>query len=759
MTIERLPLSSTARRSRLVQGYEGSSIDDAAMFVAADSVQRIPISQVFTVFLRQKWLLLFSVLLINAAALAAIEQIKPYYDATAAVLIEASKSAFSDLQAAIGGTTTDTIALRTQADIIQSTAMASRVVDQLDLVHVGEFAEALKHAPSLLVSLQDRMRDLLQLPIAPARILTDREQRQLVVGLLQGKVSVSNVGRSYIMEIKVRTGDAELSAKIANAFAAGYVAFNRETKQAAIKRGTEMLDERLVPLRDRVRIAETATQKFREEHGIALSQVGDNTSSQAGGTTVASQQLSQINAQLSVATANLVQKEASLSSARSSNRRGSIYGIPEVVASPLIQRLREQEVQITSRQASLNAVPGADNPLLRSTRSELGDIRRQIDAEVGKIVESLRTEVAAATARRDSLQAQLNSLQDQVTTQNQAGIGLKQLESEADAARKVYRDFLSRFEQTSNQMALQEPDASVVSAAQPPLSRTGPPRLLYASLGVIISLILSAVLALLTNRLCDRSFRTLDQLQSHAQLIPLGLVPNLGGRNNARRQLRVRASRESLSLLHSILQRRKEVAVGGEGQKAGAQTILVTSALSGEGKTWVAASLASIAGRVGESVLLIDCDRHNPSIAKALGMSNLLNRAEERDSAFALRQQVLKGVDVITLAPGLDDGWSGLRNLLKTAREHYRLIILDTPPVLMCADAASLASAADGVVMVVRWGETPIVRVQAAVRTLQSVGAKLLGGMLTQVRLERLRGPETADAIAYGSYHHHRIDV
>ncbi len=695
--------------------------------------------------------MLVIVVALNAATVLAIFQLEPYYDASASVLIETSKSAFSDLQAAIGSVTTDTIALRTQADIVQSPAMALKVVDKLDLVHTREFAKALHPNPSLVTRVAQLVSTRLQMPSEAPRVLTDREQRQLVAGLVLQTMTVNNVGRSYIIEIRIRTHDPALSAKIANAYAEFYVAFNKEVKQAAITQGSTLLDARLAPLRDRVHAAETAVETFREQNGIMLAQMGSGTAAQRDGTTIASQQLGQVNASYSEAIANLAQKEGTLNAVDAARRRGNgVYGIPEVIASPLIQRLREQEAQITSRIATQNAVPSASNPLLRSTNAELADVRGQINSEVAKIVDSLRSEVASARARRDSLQGRLSQLQTEVTTQNQAGVVLKQLESDADAARTTYRDFLSRYEQTSNQLALQEPDARLVSTAEAPLLRAGPPRVLYSAIGFFVSLVLAASLAFIKNWRWARAVRTPHQLETETGLTSLGMIPTLRGRAGARSQFRLRAGREALNLLHSMLKSGPK--------KAAPRVVMVTSALPGEGKTWFATTFAGNAGRIGDRVLLVDCDRHRPSVAKVLGLPGAEDDLSEQNSPFLLRREVLKNVDVMTLRLSNPEGWEGMRGLLRAAREHYELIVLDTPPVLISADAASLASAADGVVMVVRWGVTSVAKVQAALRMLRSVGAPIIGGMLSQVSVEKLSKSEADNAaVDFNDYYRQPI--
>ena len=702
-----------------------SSKTQQRLFIAADSVQQIPINHLFSVLFRRKTLIVLILIALNLPALFFISQLPPYFTSTASVLVQTTKNALNDLQASMSNITVDAVSLRTQADIIQSPALALKVVKVLKLDHALEFTRELDAPPSIIARTKGWIQSLSH-EVTPERKLTVEERQQLVATMLQRKLTVGNVGRSYIIDLTVRTGNSQLSADIANAYADFYVNFNQETKQAAMNRGAGLLDKQIEPLQNRVRDAEIAVENFRESNGLLLSQMSDGKGAQDG-TTVPSQQLAQINSQLSEAVANLAQKEAGLSAVAGAQQRGggAAYGIPQVVASPLIQRLREQEAQVMTRMASLNAVPGNDNPLLRSTNLELTAVRRQINLEVASIVDSLRSEVTTARARRDSLQASLAGLQKTVTQQNQAGVMLKQLESQAEASRKIYREFLSRYEQTMSQSLLQEAEASIVSVGLPSLYQSGPPKGLFAAVSVLVSSMLAVFTAVLVDRSRGRYILNVDQLQNETGLQVLGVIPNLRDSLAKRRQCLLEAH-ESLRFLHAILRQ------GLEGLAP--QIVMITSALPREGKTWFSASFAANAGREGERVLLIDCNRHSPGMPGVLGLHAKSDSTTD-GSPFILRRNVLAGVDLITFKSESNRAArDGIRGLLKAAREHYGLILLDTPPVLASADAADLASEVDGIIVVVKSGTTPATKVQSAIHLLGSVKACILGAVLTQAR-------------------------
>ena len=705
--------------------------------LSGDFGQTVSPLRVFSVIRRRKWLFLAVTLALVAAALAVISGLRPYYDSDAVVMVATGKSEFSDLQASVAGTVGDSLLLRTQADIIRSPSMAARVVARLDLLHDAAFLRELHAPPSPLARIRQRLAAVLDPVSGPTALAADAVERQQAGALLARMTTVSNDGHSYLIVIRARTADPRLSAAIADTYTQVYFAFNRELKTAAIARGGALLDAQIAPLKAKVRDAENAVEAYRDRHNLVMNRSG---AQPGGGATIADQQLSQVSGELVAASAALVQKEASLRTAQSVPPGGSATtAVPEVVASPLIQRLREQETALSEREARLGQTALDGNPVLQSVRAGLADTRRRIAAETGKIVSGLSGEVAAARGRRDALQQSLAGLQSEVSTQGQATVSLRQLESEADAARTVYKDYLGRYEQTSNQAALQEPEADLVSSAEAPATRSGPPRLQYALIAALSSMLL-ATLAVLGAERVRGGVRTAEDLEAQTGLFPLGFVPGAARGERSGKAVAGSAHSAAVGLVHSLLQ------VDGDG---GAGVIAVTSALPREGKTVFAMSLAGSAARLGRRTLLVDCSMGRPAIVSAMGLSG---GTAESAGAVSWCRDARPGLDVATLRQdGARDGSAAdtLRALLGAWRDEYKLVILDTPPVLASADALALAALADGGILVVRWAATPVRAVNAATRLLGAGNARILGGVLTQVRVGDLAASESPYATLY----------
>ena len=148
---------------------------------------------------------------------------------------------------------------------------------------------------------------------------------------------------------------------------------------------------------------------------------------------------------------------------------GGTESAAEVLASPLIQRLREQESEVARREADLSTRYGPNHPQIIKVRAEYADLRKKIEDEVAKIVRGFTQEVEVAKSREASMAAQLANLERQSGDLGRAAVQLRQLQREAESNRTIYESFLNRFKETREQEDIQQPDARVVSEAVVPV--------------------------------------------------------------------------------------------------------------------------------------------------------------------------------------------------------------------------------------------------------------------------------------------------
>ena len=173
-----------------------------------------------------------------------------------------------------------------------------------------------------------------------------------------------------------------------------------------------------------------------------------------------------------------------------------------------------------------------------------------------------------------------------------------------------------------------------------------------------------------------------------------------------------------------------------------ARSILVTSAMPGDGKTFVSANLAiSIAQSVEEHVLLVDCDIRRPSLHALFGFGRVKGLSDYLTGTEPVEKFLLKTpLSKLTLLPGGRPpnnpaellSSKKMLALLDEIAQRYddRYVIIDSPPPSMAAEVTAIAKHIQGVVFVIRSGKTPR---QAVAETLEKIGKeKIVGLVLNQ---------------------------
>ncbi len=706
------------------------------------------------IFWRRKYSILLTVLILGALSVGIVMRLRPAYVATASVLMQERRSNVTDQPTTWNTIATDSVAVRTQADILRSPDLARQVVRQFHLVDMPEFSPH----PSLMTRLLDWFTAAdpfgiagglgLSDPAVPAPAPTVREE--YATRVLLDRTSIVNDSRSYVLDIKVRipatasldaAQAAQLSAALANAYADAYVRFTGKMKSDSIRQANSLFDERITALREKMQAAEHAVQTYRSQNGLAEDRAA---SAEGRSVTIIGQQMARLNLDLTTAMADRAKKEASL--AQITNARagsGDLQSVPEVVSSPLIQRLREQQATLGAREAGLSMSHGWGSPELNAVQASQRDVAGQIAQETAKIAASLRSAVAAARTTEDSLRTQLAQLQSQVNAQGQTEVTLHELQNEADIAKMIYAAYLKGAEETANQVDSQEPDAVVVARAGVPLSAAPPTHLQLVALGLLISLFLALLLALVRERR-QSVFRTSEELEAAIGLKVLGLIPR-------QRQLRdaMRFADPKSMFSEAIFSIRALLRLNTRG---GSNVVMVTSATPQEGKTVFSSALARNAALAGERVLLIDCDLRRPAVTRLIP-----SRHDEVLGGVRICRDTLSPLDVVTLTP--DSGSpqdyfasAKMTNLMATLRPRYDMIILDTPPVLAVTDARVLSGLADVTILVVGWRKTSRELVNRAVAELRSSGAHLTGAVMSQVRISDLQASDAAQAYIRRNY-------
>ena len=341
----------------------------------------IDVLAVVGVLRRRKWFVL------SVAAAGALVGLflglwaTPEYTAQATVVVEPREEPLAEDQARPRGYSEDPGAFGTQQQIIQSRALVARIMADLGLFDDPEFNPALRSteddgfsvyaALAKLVAavpnswlVATGLADVVQ-PAATEQPVTPERAQQRAVDAFKGLLEVGSEEGTWVITVDFTSIDPAKAAVIANRTAELYVQSQIDAKSANIGETSRWLREQVKQLREEVRTAEAAVERYRAEHDLL----------DANEVSLSDQQLADINRELVGARAELAAQRAKLQEVEDLRRRGQLDAVAEVVDSPVIIGLRQQETELLRKEAELAQEYGQRHPRDSAAGSREGQHR------------------------------------------------------------------------------------------------------------------------------------------------------------------------------------------------------------------------------------------------------------------------------------------------------------------------------------------------------------------------------------------------
>lgn len=683
----------------------------------ADTDDIIPadpgLGEIIAAVARRRNVLLGTIICSLVSAGLLLFMITPRYSAEALIMIEPEKTNIVSVESVVTGLSGDKESIQSEVYVLSSRGMASRVIRRLGLHDDLEFNP-----------------DKESFDEAPAGGLS-REFSAIVDRFLR-RLTVIPKETSRVISLSFSSESAEKAATITNTLADEYIVSRLEAKFESTHRANEWLGIRIDELRGQVQSAERQVEAARERFGLL----------EGNGITLASQELIELNTQLVMARSERAEAAARLSQIEelSPGQRNN-NSLNEVLNSPLIQRLREQESQVERRVAELSSEYGERHPKMIQLRAEAQDLEARIGIEIDKIVAGLRSRVAVAQARERSLAQSLEELKKQASIANRNEIELRALEREAEANRLLLATMLSRQKETLSQedADYQQADARIISPADMPLVPAFP------RVGMILGLVLLAstilgLLIILMIELLDDGFRSGDELERATGVPSIGFVPfvpKTGGHKSLAGYI---SDKPNTAFGEAI--RTLNWSIGLAFPAPAPKSILVTSSVPGEGKTTIASCLATSQSIAGRKTVLVDADTRQPSCHELLGVARepglvdvLTGNASLNDVLTVSEWSNLVVLPAGTPSPNARNLLESekMRALLDVLNERFDCIVIDSPPVMATTDARILCQLTDATITVVRWEKTRRAVVRNTLGQLRGARARLAGSLLSMV--------------------------
>ncbi len=573
--------------------------------------------------------------------------------------------------------------------------------------------------------------------------------------------------QTKIFEVAYKDNDPVKTQKVLKAFQKVYQDYNREQQKMRLNKGLAFIDAQLPALREKVVESEAALEEFRKRQNLLEPELQAKTLTDA--LSIVEQDLQKIRTQYEDAQARYAalqqqigsSPQQALSSSRLSESARYQAMLNEIQKTeltiqeerrrfteshPFIQELvAQRQRQIGLLEEEMNRVLGetpapenlAGNDLL--TKGQLGKLDLELAAELVQVrtnLESLKAQEHSLEEKQGQLRAELNRFPSVLAEYNR-------LQPEV----KIKRATLDRLMEARQELALEIArggfDWQVVEAPQLGL-KIGPKLKQNILLGAVVGFMLGGMAAFL-REMVDDAVHTSDEMKKQVDLPLLGIAPELPQPKAGElaiaslyfrkqpalppptiRAIDWQPFRESLDLIYQNIQLLNSACPFA--------SLLVTSALAGEGKSTLALGLAASAARLHQRVLLIDADLRRPSLHKLLdlpneqGLSTLLN-----DEAAAPNQSVQlldldANISILTSGPTPTDpakllSCRRMGELMAAFEKSYDLVLVDAPPVLGTVDSIIAASFCTGVLVVGRIGRVTRTELAQAIASLSKLNA------------------------------------
>ena len=600
------------------------------------------------------------------------------YAATALVLVDprdVRATTTPEVLANVGG---DAIAVESMVQVAKSDGFLGALVDQQGLAKDSEFNRG---------------------------AASEETRRAAAIDKLKSRLAIGRRGATYVIDVTMKSKDAQKAARIANAAAKMIVDNQAQLRLGSNQRAIDFLGGKLANLRKKVHDEEEAAAALKAE--LKITDAGQGVLLQA-------RRVADLNQQLVLAKTHTEEMRARLEQLRKV-RGNEGLDLPTTPETTVLSALRQDYARLSQRATEKEAVLGERHPDVIALRAQIADSKRQIAAEEARLVGAAKNDYAEARQRETALADALAKAQAESGAGDQNIVKLQQAERDAKTDRDVYDQLAARQKELIEGAGLTPTDVRIVSPATPPLRAASPglPILLAAS---CLFGLLSGVGAAAAREASRRSLVTPAQAERLVGAEVAGIVPLLPSSQDGA-AAESAPSRWAAELCAAAPLKR--AARGG--------LIIVTSPGEGEGKSTVAGAIAAHWAREGLDPLLVDlCGESNGRAVRRGGVIGVLSGETLLQDAIRWR-----GAGEASLLPlgaesanALEEGRGRLAALLRRCRRRFDIVVVDAPAIAQSSLARDLAPGA-AILLVVEWDATEAGVVAEAIAGLDAKSASV----------------------------------
>ncbi|MCC6927630.1 MAG: polysaccharide biosynthesis tyrosine autokinase [Gemmatimonadaceae bacterium] len=585
--------------------------------------------------------------------------------------------------------------------------------------------------------------------VAPLTVRVAPEQE--VVARLQEEVEVSRAGlQANVIVLRYASSDPQRARDVLNAWTSRYIDRRQAIRRSEAEQTARFIVSQLDTLVPQLAAAESRLLRFRDANAVvapdeaAVVAVRQRAARQAERDDVASEKGAIDQA--------LARARTPAAAAGESSPYRALLGIPSLLRNQASGELLRALVTLDDQRASLLVRRTSRDPDVQALTERIAQVEQQLQ-------DITSTYASALGARVASLDASLGVEQGRLAAIPRTELELSRLERAPRVLESLVGVLQTRLQEARLNQTVQDASVRIVDRAVLPHEPSSPHLPVALAVG-LLSGALGGVATAVAGEKRRPTVRTRGDLRRATALPVIGVVPHFRESRALRMGARIQASRAPRALPRAVgstaASSPSELAASEAYLRVvlalraqlppGARSVLVASALPGEGKTSMVLSMGAVAARQQQRTLLVDVDLRRGGLSRALALAHRPGVVDiahgTHDAAECLTQLAMPGgtvTDVIgagslTRSANLTQTMDAVRRILQWATA-YELVLFDSPPINLVADAAALAPLADGVVLVARAGTTGSPAAALAVDQLREAGGHVLGAVLNDARL------------------------
>ena len=610
----------------------------------------------------------------------------------------------------------------------------------------------------------------------------DHVFRENLIDGFTRRLQVKPVRLTRLVEVSFDARDPKLAAECVNELASAFIDLNINMKYAATEQATEFLGEQIKTLQTDIEQKSRELQDLEAKANIVA--LGDKE-------TTIIDRLGELNKALTEAQIDRYKKEATYNELKNV----TADFVPEAINNLLIQRLREDYVKLKREYQKMEERFQPDYPELQRAKVEMEAARKSLEDETQNLVKGAYSDYQTALKREGSLEGAFNEQKNAAFNMNSSAVLYNGLKIEVQNKKTLLDSLLRRESETGVEArlkGLRTSNMRVVDRARVPVRPSSPRKARNLALALLLGLGGGVGLAFLFDFL-DNSIKTSEDVERYAGLPTLGVVPrfSVGGTEKGYLYSRRKKERKPEEKTEEVIQ----VAADAGTQQAEAQvapaaapkaapihprmielvphhfpnsrlaesyrsirtalllssadqpmkTIIVTSAVPGEGKTVSVANLGVTLAQSGKTVLIVDADLRKPRQHRVFNVKNTFGLTSYLTDSIELRKVVkttaVPNLCLINAGPVPPNpaellGSEKMAAFIELLRDKCDYILFDMPPMLEISDALILGARVDGMILVIHGDKTSREALRKAREKLDLLKVRTLGVIINNVNMD-----------------------